>query len=259
MLSDQERREVECMSKIYPELQQHLLEVQSSLEQLANSWEKEPPVELKNKVMASIQEEEKKNKASSFAKKRAKVIRMQNAQNGRGINARSVAAAAVIVILAAGALFFMRSYELRNVEEKFTALKEELQENKNLTAELNKKLDASEDKQSFLVDDRTVPVALAGTPNSPEAKVKAYWNEKQGEVMLMGMNLPQHEIDKQYQLWAIVDGTPVDLGMLDASNPNTPLTKKVNADQVQAFAITLEVKGGSPTPNLEQLYVIGNV
>jgi anti-sigma-K factor RskA len=33
----------------------------------------------------------------------------------------------------------------------------------------------------------------------------------------------------------------------------------VEMDNIQAFAITLEKKGGSPTPNLDQLYVIGNL
>lgn len=259
LVSDQERREVECMSKIYPELREHLREVQGNFEHIANTWQKEPPADLKNKVMARISEEEKKSSASSFAKKRAKVIRMQNARNGRGINAKSVAAASVILVLAAGALFFVKNNELKKAQAELTALNEEVKAKEAIEEELNKKVEEYDDKQAFITDDRTKTIALAGTPNSPEAKVKAYWNENRGEVMLMGIHLPQHEIDKQYQLLAIVDGKPVDLGMLDESNPNTSLTKKVNVNQVQAFAITLERKGGSPTPTMDQMYVIGNV
>ena len=184
---------------------------------------------------------------------------MKKAKQARGVNTRSVAAASVILVLAAGALFFMKSNELGKAETELAKLKDEFKANDQLIEDLKLKIDDYDTKQSFITDDRTMTIALAGTTISPEAKVKAYWNKKDGEVMLVGMNLPQHEIDKQYQLWAIVDGTPVDLGMLDANNPNTELTKKVKSGNVDAFAITLERKGGSPTPNLDQLYVIGNV
>ena len=257
VVSDQERREVECMSTIYPELQEHLLAVQGNLEQLAESWKKEPPVELKAKIMAEIGEDNAV--AQSIAARKAKIIKMKKAKQARGVNTRSAAAASVILVLAAGALFFMKANELGKTEAELSKLKEEFKTNQQLVADMNVKLEDYDLKQAFITDDRTVTIALAGTTISPEAKVKAYWNKKVGEVMLVGMNLPQHEIDKQYQLWAIVDGTPVDLGMLDASNPNTAVTKKVKSGEVQAFAITLERKGGSPAPNLEQLYVIGNV
>ncbi len=58
------------------------------------------------------------------------------------------------------------------------------------------------------------------------------------------------------QLWAIVEGKPVDAGMIDACSG---LCKMKNISNASAFAITLEKRGGSPTPNLEQLQVIGNV
>ncbi|WP_350340234.1 anti-sigma factor [Paraflavitalea speifideaquila] len=42
---------------------------------------------------------------------------------------------------------------------------------------------------------------------------------------------------RQYQLWALVDGKPVDAGMLDNCDG---LCQLKNIQQAQAFAITLE-------------------
>lgn len=49
------------------------------------------------------------------------------------------------------------------------------------------------------------------------------------------------------------------LGVFDLENSNLGPVIPVTQENIQAFAITLENKGGSPTPNLNQLYVIGNL
>jgi anti-sigma-K factor RskA len=76
---------------------------------------------------------------------------------------------------------------------------------------------------------------------------------------MFNTRLPQPSSDLQYQLWAIVDGNPVDLGVFDILNEKELVTKDLDLKKIQAFAVTLEKKGGSPSPNLEKLYVIGNV
>lgn len=259
VVSDQERREVECMSHIYPELQEHLVETQARLEQLSEGWKKEPPAELKNKVMAAIRDEVKNETSKPSGESDTKVIQMPQANAKQSNFTKWVAAASVVLVLAASSMFFMKNNELSKTESALAAKTNEIKAKEALVADLENQVNAYNSEQAFMTDDQTVTIALAGTPNSPDAKVKAYWNKGQNQVMLAGVNLPQNEADKQYQLWAIVDGAPVDLGMLDADNPNKTLSKKVQASEVQAFAITLEKKGGSPTPNLEQLFVIGNV
>jgi hypothetical protein len=63
-------------------------------------------------------------------------------------------------------------------------------------------------------------------------------------VYLSSVKLPVAPEGKQYQLWAIVDGKPVDAGLLD--NPET-FEKMKSLGNAQAFAISLEAKGGSTT------------
>jgi anti-sigma-K factor RskA len=63
---------------------------------------------------------------------------------------------------------------------------------------------------------------------------------------------------KQYQLWAIVDGKPVDAGMIDLNQPIVfQQMKTINS--AQAFAVTIENVGGSATPSLETMCLLGNV
>jgi anti-sigma-K factor RskA len=61
---------------------------------------------------------------------------------------------------------------------------------------------------------------------------------------------------KQYQLWAIVDGKPVDAGMIGDCEG---LCKMKVIDHAEAFAVTLENAGGSPAPTLTAMFVLGKV
>jgi anti-sigma-K factor RskA len=72
--------------------------------------------------------------------------------------------------------------------------------------------------------------------------------------------LPQAPADKQYQLWAIVDGVPQDAGVITKNDKTIRIQKMKSFGniKVNAFAITLEKEGGNPTPK-GQMYVLGNL
>ena len=70
--------------------------------------------------------------------------------------------------------------------------------------------------------------------------------------------MPQPQAGQQYQLWAIVDGKPVDAGMVEI-DPGKALHRMKNIPKAEAFAITLEKAGGSPTPTLTAMFVMGKV
>lgn len=260
VVSDQERREVECMSHIYPELQEHLLAVQQNLELLSEAWKKEPPAVLKGRVMAAIHAEALAEKKDDSKDTSAKIIAMPKEvapQKSNGL--KWLAAASIILFVAAGGLFLMRNNQFNDAQLSLNAKENAIKEKEALLADLQSELGVYSEEREFLTNDKTIAIALAGTPVSPDAKVKVYWNQDASKMMLAGMNLPQTPTEKQYQLWAIVDGKPVDLGVLDMDGNPKAISRQANVKDVQAFAITLEKKGGSPTPDLEQLYVIGNV
>ena len=104
-------------------------------------------------------------------------------------------------------------------------------------------------------DPNTKFVQLKGLKLSPQAKVMVYWNKATKETFLNIADLPQPPPDKQYQLWAIVKTKPVDAGVFDLDFQKVQRMK--DFETAEAFAVTLEDKGGSPTPNLEKMYAMG--
>ena len=101
-----------------------------------------------------------------------------------------------------------------------------------------------------------IKVALSGVPGKEGSQAVVYWNKTNKDVYLIANALPKAPKGKQYQLWALLDGKPIDAGLLDDCSS---VCKLKNIPAAQAFAITLEDEGGSPTPNLEQLFVMGKI
>jgi anti-sigma-K factor RskA len=254
-VSEQERREVECMSKIYPEIQQELTLTQNQIEQLASSFKIDPPADLKMKVMAKIAQTEQDELRT--VKAEAKVIELNSASSTNNSRTwKKIAAVAIVAVVATGALFVKSKTDLSQLESKAVAIEESAKE--NLFA-MQSELEQYQQEKKFLLHDATIAVPLSGTPVSPDSKMKIYWNSIEKRLLMAGMNLPATSKELQYQLWAIVDGVPVDLGVFDLPKQQDILSRNTDVKNVQAFAVTLETKGGNPTPNLEQLYVIGNV
>lgn len=96
--------------------------------------------------------------------------------------------------------------------------------------------------------------ALKGSDNRAYAIV--YWDTVSAsrDVYLMINNLPQPASDKQYQLWALLNGRPIDLGMIEVKQQRL-LYRMKNVQNAQAFAITLEPKGGSDQPTAAPIAV----
>jgi anti-sigma-K factor RskA len=254
-VSEQERREVECMSKIYPEIQQELTLTQNQIEQLASYFKIDPPADLKMKVMAKIAQTEQDELRT--VKAEAKVIELNSASSTNNSRTwKKIAAVAIVAVVATGALFVKSKTDLSQLESKAVAIEESAKE--NLFA-MQSELEQYQQEKKFLLHDATIAVPLSGTPVSPDSKMKIYWNSIEKRLLMAGMNLPATSKELQYQLWAIVDGVPVDLGVFDLPKQQDILSRNTDVKNVQAFAVTLETKGGNPTPNLEQLYVIGNV
>ncbi|MFN9906762.1 MAG: anti-sigma factor domain-containing protein, partial [bacterium] len=60
-------------------------------------------------------------------------------------------------------------------------------------------------------------VVMKGTPNAPQSIASVYWNAHTKEVYLRIQNMKALSKENQYQLWAIIDGKPVDCGVFDSS------------------------------------------
>lgn len=178
----------------------------------------------------------------------------------RAVWPRYVAAAALILLAASTALNFYFFSRYREYISKYADLVAAQNQTASLNQAIQTKMRDYETALNLIRDPSMAVVKMAGVPTSPNPSSMAtvYWDTKTKDVYLLVNSLPVPATDKQYQLWAMVDGKPVDAGMLDMAN-SLPIVKMKNIPQAQAFAITLEKKGGSPTPNMEAVYVMGKV
>jgi anti-sigma-K factor RskA len=111
-------------------------------------------------------------------------------------------------------------------------------------------------EQSVVSDPNALVVNMVGTTVAPRSSANIYWDSANTSVYLVVKNMPKLPSDKQYQLWALIDGKPKDLGVFDATDEKVILKMK-NTQKAQAFAITIENKGGSPSPDLKKLQSMG--
>lgn len=110
-----------------------------------------------------------------------------------------------------------------------------------------------------LADPNVKTVALKGMNSMDKKSAMVHWNMHTEEVYFNASILPSAPSNKQYQLWAIVDGKPVDAGMIDMNATASVFQKMKSVKGAQAFAVTIENMGGSPVPTMETMCLLGNV
>ncbi len=122
---------------------------------------------------------------------------------------------------------------------------------------VSQKLNKFQDDVSVIENTAFTKVTLKGTANDAQAQASVYWNAQSHEVFVSIQRLKPVSADKQFQLWAIVNGKTVDVGVFDLDFVG--LLKMKDIEGAAAFAITVEPRGGRDHPTLEAMQVIGSV
>jgi anti-sigma-K factor RskA len=265
LASGEEVREVEAYAARYAEIRKAITDFEIALEKQALENAVPPPASLKEKVMAALeQEKEQSGRTNGTATPKDGKGQPQTATKVVSLTAvpksvrwlRGAVAACIILFLGSAILNFYYYSQYRKFSKQYSDLlvaqNTLLAKNETYRASFN-----------VMTDTAVVKITMqAASPQRTGAVATVYWNKQSQEVFLTVNNLPTPTAGKQYQLWAIVEGKPVDAGLItDATLENKTDTFKMSPkiNNAQAFAITLEDEGGSPTPHLEQLYVLGKV
>lgn len=235
---------------------------EQSVEQKALQTAVPPPPQLKQQILDSLTSE--KNPARNVPGKAAPkaVVKSMPATAPGSKRTTYLAAASVTLLLVSVALNYYYFRQYKTYSDKYDALLVQNAEIAKNEAAKQARLDEYANALQHLKDPgmAVIKMAAKGLTTSPDPNSMAtiYWDTRTKDVFLLINNMPNPSIGKQYQLWAIVDGLPVDAGMVDMS-AGVPVVKMKNIPRAEAFAVTLENNGGSPNPHMDQLCVFGKV
>ena len=254
-----EKAEVEKMLSMYPEVRAELALIEETLEGVAFHSALAPKEGLKKKVLGKALGQEY-TPSSVRAEEGGKVLPIDEGvgekKKGRPAVYNYYLAAAITFALISSFAAFYFFGKWQDAEDRLYVVIAEQSSLAQQYRTVENQLDSVNRALAVYANESFNKIELQGLALAPEASATVFWNKRSNEVFLNPSSLPPTPADKQYQLWAIVDGQPVDLGVLSADK-NGGLLKMKEIENASAFAITLEPAGGSPSPTLDQMYVLG--
>lgn len=247
--STEENSFVQQKCKEFPELNQELDSIElallhyAELESPLNTIRKES---IKQNILMEV------SSSSKNISSDAKIIPLSNLSYRIGI------AASIVLLITSVVYNIATRNDLNNTKNELAKMKaQEVEMNDVVLAQKNE-MELVKQKMAMITDPSTKAVVLNGMNSMVNKKAMVYFNQTSKEVYFNARDLQLSDPEKQYQLWAIVDGKPVDMGMIDL-NAKDIFQKMKAIENAQAFAVTIEKKGGNPTPTMETMCLMGNV
>lgn len=244
-LTEQERFEVEKNLARYPELREELARVEEVQENLLMNAAIKPRDSVKTDLFKKID-----------SKPEGKVVSFQS--DSSLTFWRFAAAASVTIALITAYFAYDFHSKWKSSENNLADLMAQNQRMANEYNQVNQKIDKIQNDLQITSSPAFNRVIMVGTPNSPEALASVYWNQSTKEVYLSLQNMKELSKENQYQLWALIDGKPVDAGVFDGNIAGLIRMKDIPAG-AGTFAVTIERRGGVPSPTLSTMQVAGNV
>lgn len=253
-LSISEAAEVEANVSKYPELRSELDAINASLESYTMLYRKNPRPGLRAEILEKIEEDDTATPSNIYS------LREKSAMAGsyqKRYSRMKYLLAAVIVVLVFNVLMnFLLLNKWQTTDSRMVALDIENGKLRNEYILLKSRIDKKTEDMQMVMNRTNKIVDLKGMEKSPQAFATVYWNPLSRHVMLNVESLPLPPSGKQYQLWAIKDGKPIDAGVFDI-DPDPMHKMKTEIANADAFAVTLENIGGSPSPTMDQMYLMG--
>lgn len=254
-LTAPEMLEVERMAATYPEIKRELEAIEIALERSAL----DNAVEPRENLFAELEAKLNPVQQTSFTIQPPPPVMVAQRSNKSLIYAL---AACIGLLVVSGIALINAHSELGKAKEQIIALrteKDRYASGMNVLKQTNSELQTVAD---MVEDPNWAIVQLGGTKSSPAAKMMVYWNRRSQDVVLdkSRMKLPENDQAHQYQLWAMVGGKPVDLGVFDMKADSARMLLKMKEiSKAEAFAVTLEKRGGSVNPTMENMVVFAGV
>ena len=244
LLSESENDEVTAMYNKNPEIKAEIISIEKAIINLSSSF---------SPFISHSQFEKIK---SQLQLKHSKIVTMTPRSNWTTYMGW---AASVALLIGVG---FQYS-KLNQTNNQVVTIEKEKSKLQETVVGLETKNKETETVLNVVRDETNTVVTLAGQAVAPKAKAKIYWNKQTQVVYVDASGLPEPPEGKEYQIWSLKlqpQLTPTSIGMLTNFKSNTSKVFAVEkTGDAEAFGITLEPKGGSASPTMEQLYTLGKV
>jgi len=241
LATDEEREEFESLSRQYPEINEAKKEFELSLENNFLENGITPPAYIKEKIIEAITNKD----AGSSSEKVFKESPVKRLNFFKYLAAASV-------------LFFIVSLLWAGIVQNKYKKAEQTIAHLNNQLIHSKKADAFTALKPIVENPNVKWSALLKKENPTQCMAHIYWDTVSKDTYLLIGNIPQTPSDKQYQLWALINNEPLNLGVFDIKKEGL-LVQMKNVQNAEAFAITIEPHGGSNTPTMDALFAVGNL
>ncbi|MFA5244002.1 MAG: anti-sigma factor [Pedobacter sp.] len=254
-LSKEEMLEVEKYAAQYPEVRHELEEIENALQNYAEHNAIEPSARNRSRIIDVLE----------FADTKTKIdvpVRPIERTSG-GVKFYKYAFAASLGLLFISIVLLINlNKKLKESHNQIAILESGNQKFSNQVNYIERELSETKNTLQYYQNPASYKlITLKGSEKAPKASVIIAFNPDREEIMIDMSNLkiPLNDDEHQYQLWAIVNGKPVDLGVFDSESTAKGMKKMKSVKSAQAFAVTLEPRGGSVNPSLEQMMAVGNI
>lgn len=251
-VSAAEKAEVEAMVLKHPAIKAELLEIERSMELYAENNAVEPGEDLRDRILNSVLTNfgDDRNFTAAPSHNKDNVIAFR--QPGTYNFYKYAFAASVILLIASGIVLANLYSRLQASNTQLAALQTDRQHFAN-------QVNLMDEQLSIFRDGTYKFLKLQGTPNHTGSAMTVAWSPAKKKVLIdMGsVKMPENDKAHQYQLWALIGKTPVSLGVFDENPDSTSMKEMQSIASADAFAVTLEPRGGSISPTMAQMVVIG--
>lgn len=227
------------MKKNYTEVAQYANEFELSLEK---KYLENAPLTPNANLFASIQKE---------LSPEAPVISIKKANTTNTEWKKYTVAASIALLLGSTIFNFMLLNKVKGLQTQVN----DLANNKTTAPQDNK----NTAQFAFLQSPNVTPVAMYGVGTHNICKCSIFWDKAKNVALFVTHHLFQPGENNDYQLWAMVDNKPVSVGIVKLPLDKAPILIENIPVGATQFKLTLEKKGGSVKPTLEQLYLDGKI
>jgi anti-sigma-K factor RskA len=245
-LSSQDNKDVQDLMLKHPEILQEVLDIESAIIKLSSAMSPGDNKHLLQLIKDKLQ----------IGGKEVKVISIERAK----YNWLTYSGWAAALVIGAGLLWTVNQNQQLEMQVSDADIEK---------AYLNVQIEAAktdlavkENLLNVLRDRDIISVPLGGQGDFANTYAKVYWNKSNNSIYLDAQGLPNAPEGKVWQVWSLTLNplTPTSLGIIDNFNDDdNKIFNIANANESQAFAITLEPAGGSESPTMEQLHTLGVV